>query len=452
MRKLLTLFVTVIMYTSLVSFSASAQEYQDFIANWYDFFPLSANPANTGLTLFPVLEISPGGERGNLGNAYTAVARDISFFESNAAASAILQRTELAFFHRNLISDVSMDSVMYARHFNNLGYGFAAKFLHFEFTSVNGQGRQLASANPSETMFAGNIAYNFFPNFYFTGIAAGMNLKIVYRNVPSELYQQVLDPSAYNQNLFGYMTDFGLLSRFNLLKGYAARDKNFSVGLSLKNLGLPVNGEPLPTEASAGIAYRPLRFLMISGDLNLPMNLVDFSKFEGLGFATGLDVRFVDFFSLQSGFQWRGYNPRFSLGANINLKPVAFQINYTLDLTTASNALDNFSVTAKLDFGDEGRAVLQEKVDELYIEALIALSNGEFQKVIDLCYQIVDPEAGIDPSFTPAKQTLKVAQTTLDREAEFVEFERNQQADSTASGNTGSDSATDSPSADENTQ
>jgi hypothetical protein len=423
MRKVLPVFLTALMYTSLLLISAPAQEYQDFIDSWFELFPEIADPTNTGLTTFPILEISPGGERANLGNAYTAVARDISFFESNPAASAILERTELAFFHRNLISDVSMDSVMFTRRNGNLGYGFAGKFLHFEFTSVDGRGNQLASANPSEILLAANFAYNLFPDYFRTGPALGINLKVAYRNIPFRLYDlEYIDLPQYSQNLFGYMADIGILTRFNFLKGYSARDKNFSIGLAGKNLGPPAKGDPLPSEASFGIAYRPIRPLMISGDISYMMNFADFSKSEGLGFATGIDVRFVDFFALQTGFEYRGSAPRFSLGADIDLMPLSFQISYTLDLTTSSNSLDNFSVTAKLDFGDEGRADMQARVDEVYIQALIALSNNNYERVIELCDQILDRESGLDPDFTPAERTRELAVASLQVNQDFAAF------------------------------
>ncbi len=429
MGKLLRLILTTLIYTSLLCFSVSAQEYQDFLDSLMDLLPGLEDPQNTGLTTLPILEISPGGERSNLGNAYTAVARDVSFFESNPAASSLLERTELAFFHRNLISDVSMDSVMYSQRKNNFGYGFAGKFLHFEFTSLDSRGNQLASAYPSELLFSANASYNFFDNYYFSGLAAGINLKIAHRNVPNRLFDRdFIDLAPGSQNLFAFMVDIGLLSRFNFGKFFSGREKNFSIGLSAKNLGPPVKGDPLPSEASIGLSYRPLRFLMLTSDISYLGNFVDFGNSEGIGFAAGLDLRFVEFFSIQAGLELRGFNPRFSVGADIDLRPVSFVVNYTLDLTTASNALDNFSITAKLDFGDDGRAALQRQVDELYIEALIALSNGEYQRVIELCEQIIDPENGIDPSFTPARETRDLAQTTLLREAQFTEFEQNRPA------------------------
>ena len=64
--------------------------------------------------------------------------------------------------------------------------------------------------------------------------------------------------------LFTAMAYFGLLTRFNLLKFYHSRSKNFSVGAAIKNLGFNALEEPLPTLASAGFAYSPFRPLLIA--------------------------------------------------------------------------------------------------------------------------------------------------------------------------------------------
>ena len=419
----LTIFTLVFFFP----LSLRAQEAQDFLDDWLTAFSDITSPTNTGLTLFPILEISPGGLRANLANAYTAIAGDVSFFESNPAASSILQNTELAFFHRSLISDVSLDSVFFTQRYKEFGYGFGAKFLHFEFTALDGRGNQLASATPAEILFTANASYNLFANYDFTGIAVGLNLKLAYRAVPPELYSHIFTQDVNAQDFVGVMADVGILSRFNFLKLYSSREKNFSIGFSALNLGPAVKNEALPSEIRFGISYGPFAFLTIAADLSYMMNLVDLSKSEGLGFAAGLDFHFVDFFSIQGGMELRGNNPRFSIGANIALEAVTFQINYTLDLSSSLNSLDNFSVGAVINFGDERRAEIQKEVDRIYIQALLALSEGNFSRVLELCDQIIDPLVGLDPNFTPAQKTRAVVAFTIQREEEFTQFEKNRE-------------------------
>ena len=417
----------ILVFSLLCCFTPGAQETQDFIDNWLKDFSALTEPKNTGLTVFPILELSPGGKRSSIGNAFTGLANDISFLEANPAASSILEITELTFFHRNLISDISLDALFFTQRLRNFGYGLGAKFLHFEFTALDSQGNQIASATPAEILVTANVSYNFFANFNFTGIAAGINVKLAYRGVPPELYRHVLDPDEHAQDLVGVLFDVGLLSRFNFLKIYSGRDKNFSVGLTVLNLGPLIRNESPPTEIRLGIAYKPLSFFTISSDINYMMNLANIEKSEGLGFATGIDIHFVEFFGIQGGMEWRGSSPRFSFGADINLEPVSFHIAYTLSLGTSLSTVDNFSIGASLNFGDEGRAEIQRQVDDIYVRALLALSEGDYQEVIDLCEQIVDPVTGLDPSFTPAQETRLLAITSIEREQQLIEFERNRE-------------------------
>ena len=126
-----------------------------------------------------------------------------------------------------------------------------------------------------------------------------MNVKIAYRYVPETIYPE--------QSAVGVMADFGLLSRFNLLKFFSSRTKNFSVGAVVKNLGPFVLEEPLPTEATLGIAYSPLRPVTLSFDFTLPFSFMpDLYPAEQWNIAGGLDIAFTNFFSIQTGFKYRG--------------------------------------------------------------------------------------------------------------------------------------------------
>ncbi len=352
---------------------------------------------------------------------------DILFFESNPAASALLNKTEIAFFHRNLISDVNLDSLFFTQRLGQFGYGFGAKFLHFEFTALDNLGGQIASATPAEVLFIANASYNFFRNYNFAGISLGIHVKFVHRSVPPELYSHVLSPEVSNQSISGIMGDIGLLSRFNFLKPYPSREKNFSLGLSALNVGPAVKNTSPPTDLRLGFSWKPLAFMTISSDINVLINLVDVEQSEGFGFSSGLHLNFVDFFAIRSGFELRGGNPRISIGANIDLEPVNFFITYILDLGTSFSSFDNFSVGAALNFGDEGRSLITEEVDRLYIDALLAFSERNYQKAIALCRRIVDPQTGLDPAFTPAQEMLQTALASFEQEEFFRNFRSNRE-------------------------
>lgn len=366
------------------------------------FGDLAESGAETaGLTAFPTLEIPVGGEHEALATAYTAAARDASYFEANPAASADLEVTELAVFHNNLIADTSMEAITYTTRFEDFGIGFSGKSLRVPFTGYDGFGVQESTGRYSELVLGANVAYNLFDSFYYSGLGVGMNVKLAYRNIP-----EIVAPG---QNALGTMVDLGLLTRFDFLKFYSSRARNAAVGLVLKNFGPNVDGEPLPTEAVGGIAFSPVRPVMITTDLIVPFNPLSSQPAESIGFATGVAVAATEFFSVRSGFLLRNGNPRVAVGASVDLDRITLTANYTLDMTTQIAALDRFSIQAGFSFGDRGRAEREERVRELYLDSLEAFALGDLERTVVLAGQAAE----LDPSFQPATETLALANRML---------------------------------------
>ena len=197
--------------------------------------------------------------------ANTAAARDVTFIEANPSVSSVIEESEFALFHNNLIADTSIEAIGYTTRFGRLGTGFAAKVLHVPFTSYDDFGVQLSTGRYLESIFTSNISYNFFRSFNFDGVAVGANLKGAYRNIPAQI--------AANQSAGGVMADFGVTTRFDLFKFYAAKARNVAVGAVVRNLGPPVLGEPLPTAFGTGLSYSPIRPLLLAVDVTVPFHL-----------------------------------------------------------------------------------------------------------------------------------------------------------------------------------
>lgn len=360
------------------------------------------NTANTGLTAFPTLLIPMGGEHEAMGTAYTAVGRDLSFLESNPAASASLNETEVSVYHTNLIADTNMEAVGFTSRREDLGYGFAVKHLHVPFTGYDDFGVQTSTSRYSETIAAANISYNFFRNFYFDGLSVGSNLKAGYRYISESV--------APGQSAAAVMADVGLLTRFHFLKFYSSRFTNFSLGTTVQNLGPPALGDPLPTRWTTGLAWSPIRPLLLAADYTVPFS-ADFSTpAPAPSYAVGMAVTVTEFLSIRSGFNQRGGNPRFTLGGSMDMERMSISVNYTLDLTTQLSAFDRFSVHAGFRLGDQGRADRQDRVREYYLDALQAFATGELEATIELTRRIL----AIDPTFVPAEETLAMAGRMLD--------------------------------------
>jgi hypothetical protein len=206
-----------------------------------------------------------------------------------------------------------------------------------------------------------------------------------------------------------FMGDVGMLTRFNFAKFHRSRRKNFSVGLVARNLGPPALEEPLPSHATAGVAYVPFKPLTLAFDYTYPFVLGSDLPAEPPSYAGGVSVRVTDFLAAQTGFQLRGANPRFTLGSSIDFPAVSLQLNYTLDLATQVSSVDRFSIQASFNLGDRGRAERQARVEDFYLNAIEAYANGNIERTVTLCRRALE----IDPTFQPAEKTLASAQKML---------------------------------------
>ncbi len=370
---------------------------------WREFFT-GDGERQTGLTVFPLLELAVGGERQAMGNAYTAVAGDLSGIEANPAGTATLPYTEVGLFHRNYIADTSIEAAGGAIRFGDLGLGGTARYLHVPFTGRDDRGRQTVSARYSEMSAAANISYNFFRSYRYHGLSLGMNAKVAHRSVPESI--------APGQSATSALVDIGALTRFNFLKWFPSRDRNAAVGIAARNFGTLALGESPPAHVAVGLSYRPLRPVTLAFDTEVPVNLAPDTPSAPLAVATGTKVRVTEFFTAQGGVQLKGGNPRISVGGNVDFDRVSVGATYTLDLVTQFPGPDNFTIEARFNFGDRGRQAAREELEDLYLEGVQALAAGNPTRAVSLLEQALE----IDSRFEPAEQTLENARRAQELE------------------------------------
>ncbi|AFG37746.1 UPF0164 family protein [Spirochaeta africana] len=402
--------VSVVLLLVFPTALAVAEGYSAFYAQLVEMFQQFEDD-NTGLTTMATLKIPIGGEFEGMATAYTAVAQDISFLESNPAGSATLKETELAVFHSNLIDQASMESIAFTRRWDQLGIGAGTKIVHVPFEGIDYQGREVSSGRYVEAVGGLNASYNLFSGFYFHGLSIGANLKYATRVVPESI--------APGQSAITGLADIGVLTRFNLLKFYSARERNFSVGAALRNFGPEVMGEPVPTSAHFGLAYAPIRPVLLAADAIVPWNPFSDVPAERIGFAVGLRADITSFLRLTSGFTVQGGAPRFVIGNQIDIGDVRLSANYTIDYTTRFTRPDRFSLQASLKFGDHGRAELQSQVENLYLEGLIAFAEGE----LELSAALAEQALALNPRFDPARELVQLSQESLELQQEMESLE-----------------------------
>ncbi len=366
-----------------------------------DILKAFADP-NTGLTSFPTLLVPLGGLSEGMGTAYSAVALDSGFIESNPAASSVLKNAELAFYHHNWISDSNLEGVVYTMRFDDLGIGLGGKFLYVPFTAYNEWGVVGAKDYISETVGTLNVSYNFLSNYYFYGIAVGANLKVAWRSIPAVF--------ALNQSALAIMGDVGLQTSVNFLKFYDAQTRNFSMGLVVKNLGYStLPDESLPQILTAGFAWTPLRPWTLAVDYNQPFSFPGQPPAAWGNLAVGTTVAIARFLSVQGGVLVSASNPKVSVGAALGIGTMALTMNYNLDLSGSLNPLDKFSVEARFVLGDSGRGDLAKKVDELYLQGVEAYAAGNLNQAIALWQQVLQ----LDPKYLPAAENIRTARASL---------------------------------------
>lgn len=348
---------------------------------------------NEGLTTFRSLNIPAGGRVEGLGTAFTGLCDDISFFDYNPAASAVLEYSQAYVSHNAWIADSAMETIAATRRNGKLGYGAQLKCFYVPFTEYNLFGDHLAGNYYTETSATFNIAYNFFSGYDFKGLTVGANARAAWRGMPDYTdndSDKIIKKSGLEQSGLGIMGDVGILMRFNALKFYSDRNANLTVGISANNLGASFTGfsksvkadDPLPSRIAAGISYKPIKHLLITTEFRQPLNLKKPSESGKFSFAVGAETYITKYFSFQGGFLLQGGNPRISMGSEFKLKAIRMDVSYTLDLTSSANPVNHISLSAKIDFGDRGRKEALNKVDAAYLEGLEYYSAGSYDEAI----------------------------------------------------------------------
>jgi len=377
---------------------------------------------NAGLTAFPVLNVPMGGRSEGMASAYAAVADDISFIEHNPAGSSMLSRSEMAFFHNNWIADTKVEGIVFGSRVKNLGLSGAAKWLYTPFTEYNLYGERVSKGYYSEAVAILNASYNFLAGYYFSGLSLGINLKGAFRFVPdfTDMDDKIIAGSGRTQSAAMGMADIGLLTRFDMLKGYYSRERNTSVAFVARNLGPPALDDPLPTVFCTGISYKPIRPLLFALDFSVPLNLVDPKLSEKPYFSFGTSVTVTKFLSMRAGLLFKSGGFRVVAGSAISLNKISMDINYSMDLLTQMQPLNRISLGVRFDLGDQGRQSIENRVNVLYLAGLDSYSQGRFQDAKQNWEDALD----LDPSFDPARESLKVLNNAEALEQRIEEMQR----------------------------
>ena len=394
-------------------------EISNFLAD--SFF--STYGSNEGTTSFRSLLIPIGGRAESLGSSYTGLSDDVSYIDYNPAASSINKESEIALFHNAWIADSAIETIAGTTRFGNLGIGGKVSCFYVPFSEYDSFGTKLTGSYYSETTAVLNVSYNFSAGYTFKGLAAGLNVKAAWRSIPDYCDNdtgEIISGSGLEQSALGLMADAGIMMQFNIGKFYISRDPNVRIGLSVSNLGAAITGfksddgirldDTLPSSIGIGISYKCIRPLTMLLEFRQPFDLTDISSYQMFSAGTGAELQITDFFSVLTGFQLKGGNPRISLGSEFEFFKMRMNVNYTLDLTSSLNPVNHISLSAKLLLGDRGREEKQRQVDRLYNEGVACFAKRDFEKAIEYWEEALKIDRHFDPAKTGIKNARQYAQ------------------------------------------
>ena len=340
----------------------------------------------TGESGPPMFKLIYGSRALSLGGAYTGVANDVYYMDSNPAGGDTAEVFKLSLIHQEWIEDANYEAVRLSRGFKNqlfIGLGFT--YLYIPFTYYDEYGYGSGDYTISQCMGTLNAGYL----FRKYNVAVGANLKAFYNYVPADLYA--------GQSYMIFAADVGIISRTNILKTYIGPEPSLSAGVTLKNIGYSRTMGRLPTELHAGVSYRLVKNLLLTGELVVPF-------YEPIYGAVGAEFDIAKTFFLQGGVQLTE-NPMAGVGFGYRKKDFNINASYTPSLAFRNM----MSVSVEFTFGYSEGVEKAKEIERLMVEALDAYKERDYQKAMETADKVFE----LDPNNRRAKLLKKVIMKEL---------------------------------------
>jgi hypothetical protein len=342
---------------------------------------VSAGYSYTGEAGPPMLKFIYGSRALSLGGAYVAVADDAYYMDSNPAGGDPRKVLRLSLIHQEWIEDINYEALRLSfgirkQFFIGLGLTYYyLPFTYYDFTgAADGQSYHLSKA-------LGMINIGYKPEKY--DVSFGVNAKVLYNQVPDELYA--------DQSYLLYAADAGFMMRTNILKTFIGPEPSLTFGVALRNIGYSEAISRLPTEVHAGASYRVFRHLMLSGEFAVPF-------YEPVYGAVGAEFDIAKTLFIQAGVQFK-QNPMVGVGIGYKRKDLNINASYTPSLEFRNM----MNVSVEFIFGDTKALDNEKNVEMLLIAALEAYTKGNYEKALEYIEMVHE----IDPKNRRAKQLKK---------------------------------------------
>ena len=330
----------------------------------------------------PMLKLIYGSRALSLGGAYSGVANDVYYMDSNPAGGDPSKVFKVSLIHQEWIEDVNFEAIRLSRGFSDqffLGLGLTYLYLPFTYYDYYGY-TDGKTYTISQCMGMINAGYR----FKKLNIAIGANAKVFYNYVPEDLYE--------GQSYFLFAADIGVISRTSILKTFIGPEPSITAGITVKNIGYSDFMEKLPTEFHFGLSYRLLRNLLITGEAVVPL-------YEPVSGSVGVEFDIAKTFFLQGGVQIIE-NPMFGVGFGYRRRDFNIYASYTPSMVFRNM----MSVSVEFTFGQTKSLETKKEIERLMVAALDSFGKKDYEGSLGYVEKVLE----LDPRNRRARLLKKV--------------------------------------------
>jgi hypothetical protein len=262
------------------------------------------------------LEFGTGARALSMGGAFTAGSDDVNLLYYNPAGLGTLLYPVASVTHEELINDSHFENATAAFP---LYKGFLAvsssTFWVSPFDKIDINGSSTGQAQVFDTALTAGYGREVGPLY------VGGSVKYIYQSIDT-------------LNTSSAAIDLGVMKQMYLYSPFAAPVRNFTVGMSILNLGTTAKDDPLPRSLRMGAAYMPVKWLKLQTDISEgmidPSDLYDFTYGfeEGFRLNTGLELSWQDILFFRCGYRFNDTGTyTFGFGINYAIENVSFTID-----------------------------------------------------------------------------------------------------------------------------
>lgn len=266
-------------------------------------FTMQAPLSGAGLSSAGFLEMMPFGRTMAMSGSISAIAEDSSFLLFNPASLAGITKNEAWVSYMKYIVDFNYDTVVYGHKFEFGNMAFNASFFSspsFEDSDLNGK-------------IIGQVKNG---DFLFS---AGYGKRITLSS------SSILDWGAGIETIYSVLSTYsgtsaalntGAIYRTFLFKdSESGQPRNFSAGVSMQNLGLPLKysgvSAPLPLKFRMGAGYRSIQ--LHDHGLLTALNF-EYATSGAYTLSAGLEYGFREMLFVRAGYGFTNGPGAISLG------------------------------------------------------------------------------------------------------------------------------------------